>query len=219
MLMCLYVHILGWSHAHVFTCFDNYMFTCLHALIIGSNALMITCFYIHVLGKSYAPMFACFDDRMLPCLHALTITCPHAFAPSCLYVWMLWWSHAHMHLCCYAHMFLLAWLSHLYMEAHILPHSLLDAHFLDCSHVLTCPHAFAPSCLYVWMLWWSHAHMHLCCYAHMFLLAWLSHLYMEAHILPHSLLDAHFLDCSHAWMLTRLHVLMITCSHALLIRC
>ena len=167
MLMCLYVHILGWSHAHVFTCFDDYMFTCLHALIIGSNALMITCFYVHVLGKSYAPMFACFDDRMLPCLHALTITCPHAFAPSCLYVWMLWRSHTHMHLCCYAHMFLLAWLSHLYMEAHILPHSLLDAHFLDCSHawMFTCLNAHTLTCFDDHMLPSSHALLIRCYYA------------------------------------------------------
>ena len=41
----LYVHILGWSHAHMSTCFDDHMF----------------CW-------SYAPMPMCFNDHMPACL-------------------------------------------------------------------------------------------------------------------------------------------------------
>ena len=49
MLMYLYVRILGCSNFYMFNCFDDYLFTCLLALMIGSIALMITCFYVHVL--------------------------------------------------------------------------------------------------------------------------------------------------------------------------
>ena len=80
------------------------------------------------------------------------------------------------------------------------------------------------------MLQLSHAHMPLCPRAHMFgcfddhmltctyaimltcsYLLGLSQVYTEAHVLPCSLLDAYFLDCSHAWMVTFLNAHTLTC--------
>ena len=73
-------------------------------------------------------------------------------------------------------------------------------------HMLTCTYALILICFY---------------------LLGLSYVYMEARILPCSLLDAHFFDCSHAWVVICLNAHMLTCfanhilpsSHALLIKC
>ena len=131
----------------MFTCFDDYMFTCLHALMIGLNALMITCFYVYMPSWSFASMFMCLDEHMLPCLHALTITCPYACVLSCSFVWSF---DDHMLTCTYALMLKCSYMLGLsieYMEdrihAHSWMHILLIAHMLGCSH----DH----------MLWWSHA--------------------------------------------------------------
>ena len=84
---CSYACRLSWSHASIFTCFDEnqpiyllaMMITCSHVLLLWwLHAFMFTCFVHHV-----ASMFTCLHDLMLPCLLA--------YMPSCSYVSMLWW--------------------------------------------------------------------------------------------------------------------------------
>ena len=89
---------------HMLTCLlPLMMFICLLALMLGSNALMITCFYVHVLRKSFAHMCTCLDDRMLPCLPALTMTSPHAYVPSCSYAFVLMCLYSPTHMLVYSY--------------------------------------------------------------------------------------------------------------------
>ena len=179
--MCLYIHMLCWSYAHVCTWFDDIcsivcILGCLNAhVFICTHTFLITCLHVYLLWWSHASMFTYLDNHILLCLHALIITCSH--------IYMLQLSHAHMPLCPRAHMF---------------------GCFDD--HMLTCTYAVMLTCSY---------------------LLGLSQVYTEAHVLPCSLLDAYFLDCSHAWMVTFLNAHTLTCfddhmlpsSHALVIKC
>ena len=147
----------------MFTCFDDYMFTCLHALMIGLNALMITCFYVYMPSWSFASMFMCLDEHMLPCLHALTITCPYACVLSCSFVWSF---DDHMLTCMYALMLKCSYMLGLsieYMEDRIHAHSwmLTRSHALMISrsktHILFWLYATMQ---HVLKITFSHAHIH-----------------------------------------------------------
>ena len=99
MLKCSCVYMFTYLVDHMLTCLlPLMMFICLLALMLGSNALIITCFYVHVLRKSFAHMCTCLDDRMLPCLPTLTMMpmCPHAhmllYLCACILPFTCWYS-------------------------------------------------------------------------------------------------------------------------------
>ena len=83
-----------------------------------------------------------------------------------------------------------------------------------CSVMLICLDTLMTTC--------SHARMLLCSHVFTCLVE-----YVEDRILPCSLLDAHFIDCLHAWMFTCLNAYTLTCfgdlmlliSHSFLIIC
>ena len=141
----------------MFTCFDDYMFTCLHALMIGLNALMITCFYVYMPLWSYTSMFMCLNEHMFPCLHALTITCPYACVLSCSFVWSF---DDHMLTCTYALMLKCSYMLGLSIEYMVFMLTLgctfywlltcLDAHTITCFDDLTLQnsHSFLIICYY-----------------------------------------------------------------------
>ena len=113
-------------------------------------------------------MFTCFDACMLLCLHALTITFPYACIPprSYIWIWMLWWSYAHMPLCSHILTCLPADMSTCFNDSmlpcsHALIPTCLNAHMLTCpnDHMLPCSHALMFTYSYAYMLWWSHAYM------------------------------------------------------------
>ena len=106
-------------------------------------------------------MFTCFDARMLLCLHALTITYPYTCIPprSYIWIWMLWWSYAHMPLCSHILTCLPAHMSTCFNDS-----------MLPCSHALmfTYSHAYMLWWFHAYMLWWSHAPMVTCIDIHTF---------------------------------------------------
>ena len=70
-------------------------------------------------------------------------------------------------------------------------------------------------CPYAYMFGIFYDHMLRCTYAFMLIssnMLGLSQVYMEDRILPCSLLDAHLLNCSHAW-----DAHMLECSHAIML--
>ena len=136
--MCLYVHMLCWSHAHYCTCFDDHMLTWLLALVI-------TCSYVHMLRWSYmlpclyAPTQICLDALMITCWHALMLSCSHIL--TCLPTHMSTRFNDRMLPC--SHDWFL---------------TCLDTHMFECSHI----HALIITCSYAHMPWWSLAPMLTC---------------------------------------------------------
>ena len=107
-------------------------------------------------------MFTCLDDRLLSCLHALTITHPFSCVPSCSFVWMLWWLHAHMHVYYYAHMFLHAWLVTWIRGRLYSPMLTLGCTFY---WLLTCLNTYMLTCFDDLILLSSHSFLIICYYA------------------------------------------------------
>ena len=138
--MCLYVHMLCWSRAHKYTCFDDHMLSRL-------LAIMITCLSVYILWNSHTSMYSYLYDHTLLCSHALIIVCS--------YVNMLWRESVHFPIWLNAHMLghvndwmLLCWHTSLMITC-------FDGHMLPCLCVLTitCAIAFKILYSYIQMLW------------------------------------------------------------------
>ena len=132
MLICLYVHMLCWSHAHMCTCFDYHMLT-------FQLNLMITCFYVHMLWWSYVPMSTCFDENISTFLYALMLIGSDTFKIACSNIHKLYWWHASMFTD---------------LDDRMLP--CLHA------FIITCPLTNIPSYSYAWTLWCLLAPMFKC---------------------------------------------------------
>ena len=156
MITCSCVQMLWWTHAPMFTCFDDYTLPCLHVLtikytlacmpiwLISLDALMITCShscmssYLRVLTCLVTHMSTWFDYCMLSCSHAWLLTCLNAYMFECLHAYMLRWSYAPMLIC------------------------------LD-DHMLLCPYALMIAFSLAYILWWSYVLILICFDDHMLL--------------------------------------------------
>ena len=133
MLKCSYPCMPSWSHACMFTCFINNLFTFVFAL-------MIICSHIYLFWWSHAPMFTCFDVHMLLCSHASIIVCSH--------IYVLWWSHAKLPMSLHAHV-LGCFGDYLLLCSNIL--------MISCSHVW-----YPYTCTHRWRHKWSCCSTYLC---------------------------------------------------------
>ena len=133
MLMCLYVHMLCWSRAHICTCFDYHMLT-------FQLDLMITCFYVHMLWWSYVPMSTWFDENISTFMYALILIRSDTFK-----ICMLQCSQALLMTC-------------FYVLTYFNDRMLLCLH----AFIITCPLTNIPSCSYAWTLWCLPAPMFKC---------------------------------------------------------